>query len=77
MAFIIRHAARDRDASGSSKPLNSEGRSQSLELGERLSATGDFFHMHTHYYRNMETVMLMARGKGQTIPDSASFVQCD
>jgi hypothetical protein len=57
LAFIIRHAARDRDASGSLASLNSEGRSQSLELGERLSATGDFFYMHTHYYRNMETVM--------------------
>lgn len=73
LAFIIRHAARDRDASGSLASLNSEGRSQSLELGERLSATGDFFYMHTHYYRNMETVMLMAQGKGQTIPDSASL----
>lgn len=73
VAFIIRHAARDRDASGSLASLNSEGRSQSLELGERLSATGDFFYMHTHYYRNMETVMLMAQGKGQTIPDSASL----
>jgi broad specificity phosphatase PhoE len=73
LAFIIRHAARDRDASGNLAPLNSEGRVQAVDLGERLSATGDFFYMHTHYYRNMETVMLMAQGKGQTIPDSASL----
>lgn len=70
VAFIIRHAARNKSASGDQAGLNDEGRTQSKALGEELKDIEDIYFMNTKVYRTMETVLKIVEGKGQSFSES-------
>lgn len=77
VTFLIRHSERDSEKYGSTDPLNANGRKMARNLGVRLKNFPNFFYMHTDIYRTMETDILIARGKGQNIPDSSSWYKED
>lgn len=70
VAFIIRHAARNKSASGDHAGLNDEGRKQSKALGEELKSFGGIYFMNTKVYRTMETVLKIVEGKEQIFSES-------
>lgn len=70
VAFVIRHAARNKSASGDQAGLNDEGRKQAKAFGEELKDIGDVFFMHTKVYRSMETVLKIVEGKGQKFSEN-------
>jgi len=65
VAYVIRHAERNKSSTGTEGRLNDNGRKQSMDLGKTLSNLGEIFFMHTKVYRTMETVQKIAEGKGQ------------
>ena len=66
VVFIIRHAERDKDASGTTGDLNSKGESQATYLGQKLAINKyDFNYMSTNAYRTMRTNVLISQGKGE------------
>ncbi len=70
VAFIIRHAARNKSASGDQAGLNDEGRKQSKAFGEELKDIGDIYFMNTKVYRTMETVLKIVEGKEQAFSET-------
>lgn len=69
VAFVIRHAARNKSASGDNGTLNDEGRAQSVAFGKELANVGDIYFMNTKVYRTMETVLKIVEGKGQNFSE--------
>ncbi|SHK47803.1 histidine phosphatase family protein [Fibrobacter sp. UWEL] len=68
VAYIIRHAERNKSDTGHEGVLNDNGRTQARDIGSRLKNldyVGNIYFMHTNVYRTMETAMLIAEGKGQ------------
>ncbi len=71
VVFVLRHAARDRNATNENDGLNDEGRAQSIELGQQLKDAEDIYFMYTDVHRTMETVLKIAEGKGQEFSESS------
>lgn len=71
VAYVIRHAERNKSSTGTEGRLNDNGREQSITLGERLAPLGPIYFMHTKVYRTMETVLKIAEGKGQEFSESS------
>jgi len=69
VAFVIRHAARNKSASGDNGTLNDEGRAQSVAFGKELANVGNIYFMNTKVYRTMETVLKIVEGKGQSFSE--------
>lgn len=70
IAFILRHSERDKSKSGTTDPLNDNGRKLAYELGEKLKDEEDIYFMHTRVYRTMETILKIVEGKGQRFSES-------
>lgn len=70
VAYVIRHAERNKSSTGTEGRLNSNGRKQSLEFGKKLSQMKDIYFMHTKVYRTMETVLKITEGKGQSFSET-------
>jgi len=66
VVFVIRHAERWKDASGSTGDLNEFGQSQATYLGEKLASQQEFHYMSTYVFRTMRTNILISQGKGET-----------
>ena len=68
VAFILRHAARDRNNTGTNGSLNQTGIDQSTQVGQKLKKLNidDFFYMHTNVYRTQQTARIISENKGQT-----------
>jgi len=68
VAFILRHAARDRNNTGTNGSLNQTGIEQSTQVGQKLKKLNidDFFYMHTNVYRTQQTARIISENKGQT-----------
>ena len=75
VAFILRHAARDKNKTGSTDGLNSNGEAQSKLVGTTLKELdiGDFFYMHTNVYRTQQTAFIISNNKGQTTADEQTW----
>lgn len=71
VAFILRHAARNKNDTGDQGKLNDEGRSQSIAFGKQLKDIGDIYFMNTKVYRTMETVLKIVEGKGQNFSEKS------
>lgn len=70
VAFILRHAARNKNDTGDQGKLNDEGRAQSIAFGKKLKDVGDIYFMNTKVYRTMETVLKIVEGSGQKFSES-------
>jgi len=70
VAFVLRHAERNRKDDKSTDGLNDNGREQSIALGSQLKDAEDIYFMYTDVYRNMETVLKIAEGKGQNFSET-------
>jgi broad specificity phosphatase PhoE len=68
VTFILRHAARDRNNTGTNGSLNQTGIDQSTQVGQKLKKLNidDFFYMHTNVYRTLQTARIISENKGQT-----------
>ena len=77
IAFILRHAARDKDAHGSQDPLNAAGKEQSAQFGTKLKELNidDFFYMHTSVYRTIQTAKIISDNKGQVTGDESDWTK--
>lgn len=67
VAFILRHAERDADRTGTEDSLNEHGVEQARLLGHKLKSYPDFYYIHTYYIRTLETAYNIAKGKGQIV----------
>lgn len=70
VAFVLRHAARNKNDTGDQGKLNDEGRTQSVAFGKKLKDVGDIYFMNTKVYRTMETVLKIVEGSGQEFSES-------
>ena len=69
VAFILRHAQRNKNDYQSYHGLNDAGRAQAKQVGEKLKALqlGNFYYMYTDVKRNAETAKIIAVNKGEKI----------
>jgi len=71
VAYILRHAERNKSATGNEGKLNDNGRKQSIEFGQKLKDLDSIYFMHTKVHRSMETVLKIAEGKEQKFSETS------